>query len=157
MSHNVILATLDETVAFGKNIGSTAQPGDIITLSGDLGAGKTTFTRGFIRSLGYTQVVTSPTYALVESYNLDQFTLHHFDLYRLQTAPAELNFIHEYLTDDAVCIIEWPQESSTLLPDADITLHLTHTNQCRTLSWQANRQYAATIASLYPDSKHDII
>jgi tRNA threonylcarbamoyladenosine biosynthesis protein TsaE len=153
----MFLADEQATANAGAQLASITSAPSVIFLLGNLGAGKTTFTRGFIRSLGYTQVVTSPTYALVESYNLDQFTLHHFDLYRLQTAPAELNFIHEYLTDDAVCIIEWPQESSTLLPDADITLHLTHTNQCRTLSWQANRQYAATIASLYPDSKHDII
>lgn len=95
----------------------------LITVSGPLGAGKTTLVRGLLRALGHTGAVKSPTFTLVESYPLDGGELHHFDLYRLQN-PAELELIgwRDYLGGGNVCLVEWPERAESLLPEPDIAI-----------------------------------
>src|SRR6516164_503623 len=99
-----------ETEALGEAWGRSAQAGQVIGLSGDLGAGKTQFVKGFARGLGISARVQSPTFALVNEYLGGRLPLYHLDLYRLETA-AQINSagLDEYLSPDGVTIIEWAE------------------------------------------------
>lgn len=111
----------------------------VVYLHGDLGAGKTTFTRGLLRGLGHTGAVKSPTYAIVESYPLAAFTLHHFDLYRF-ASPEEWEDagLDDLFSAQSVCLIEWPQQGGEFVPPPDLTLTLTHHEGGRRFSAQAH-------------------
>ena len=113
------------TLALGRAFSKVAQAGLIVYLEGDLGAGKTTFTRGLLNGLGYNGKIKSPTYTLLKSYVFPRYTVHHFDHYRF-AAPeewADAGF-REYFSQDTMCVIEWPSKAADLLPSADITLDL---------------------------------
>lgn len=105
----------------GAKLASICEPGMIIFLSGELGAGKTTLARGFLRSLGISGIVKSPTYTLVESYQVNDLCIHHFDLYRLHDAEELLHLgLSDYLTKDAICLIEWPERAVNILPEPTV-------------------------------------
>ena len=113
------------TLSMAASLAPALSAGLVIYLQGNLGAGKTTFTRGLLQGLSYKGKVKSPTYTLVESYPCPDFTLHHFDLYRFAD-PEEWEDagFREYFGPDTLCMVEWADKAGELLPPADITIQL---------------------------------
>ena len=109
----------DETQALGQKLASRLAPGDVIAYFGDLGAGKTAFTRGLAQGLGITDPVTSPTYTIVNEYLSGSLPLFHFDMYRLGSADELFDIGWEdYLSRGGVCAVEWSENVEDALQDA---------------------------------------
>lgn len=109
----------DETQALGQKLASRLAPGDVIAYFGDLGAGKTAFTRGLAQGLGITDPVTSPTYTIVNEYLSGRIPLFHFDMYRLSSSDELFDIGWEdYLSRGGVCAVEWSKNVEDALQDA---------------------------------------
>lgn len=116
------------TLALGAALATALEPGLRIYLSGELGAGKTTLVRGLLRALGYAGRVKSPSYSLLETYNVSSLYLYHFDFYRFTSAEnwRDAGFADEF-GGDGVCLVEWPEHAGAPLPAPDIALALEST------------------------------
>ncbi|HZV61725.1 MAG TPA: tRNA (adenosine(37)-N6)-threonylcarbamoyltransferase complex ATPase subunit type 1 TsaE [Methylophilaceae bacterium] len=120
------------TLAWGSGLSNIVQPGLVIYLHGDLGAGKTTLVRGLLHGLGHVGKVKSPTYTLVEPYVISGLHLYHFDLYRfVDPEEWEASGFRDYFNAQSVCCVEWPEKASGLLPEADIDIRLEPQDQSR--------------------------
>ena len=121
-----MLKTAEETEAFGAQLFRDLPEKCVVFLKGDLGAGKTTLVRGFMRAAGHKGAVKSPTYNIVEEYKLNKRQFFHFDLYRL-VDPEELEWIGiaDYFQEKSVCFIEWPEKGEGYLATPDLILSLT--------------------------------
>lgn len=136
MGRSIALADEVATLDLGARIAKLCPEQQFtIHLEGELGAGKTTLCRGLLRELGHQGIVKSPTYTLVEQYNLAHRTIFHFDLYRL-TDPEELDYIglDDYMNSNSLCLIEWPQQGGNYLPSPDIIIKLQYDENCRQAS-----------------------
>lgn len=105
----------DETINLGVKIGNILKSHDVVLLSGDLGCGKTTITKGIGKALGVNRVINSPTFTIVKEYNGCNNILYHLDLYRLDGLNDDFD-LEEYIESDGICIIEWPYQVSEILP-----------------------------------------
>ena len=115
----------EETFAFGKMLGEQAKPGEVICLNGDLGVGKTVFTKGFAEGLGITEPVNSPTFTIVQQYDEGRLPLYHFDVYRIGDI-SEMDEIgyEDYFYGDGVCLIEWANLIEELLPERYVEIRI---------------------------------
>ncbi|HAO87852.1 MAG TPA: tRNA (adenosine(37)-N6)-threonylcarbamoyltransferase complex ATPase subunit type 1 TsaE [Gammaproteobacteria bacterium] len=122
--------------------------GAVIYLLGDLGAGKTTLTRGFLRGFGFHGAVKSPTYTLVEPYEFSLCKIYHFDLYRL-TDPAEVQYlgIDDYFQQQNICLLEWAERGRDLIPAPDLSISLRGTGTGREISCQTHTAKGERIAA----------
>jgi len=137
----VFLADEEATLAFGAQLAQRAEAPLVIFLHGDLGAGKTTLIRGFLRGLGYQDKVKSPSYTLVESYPFPDKDVFHFDFYRIQNSQ-ELEFmgIQDYWQPRAIFLIEWPEKGAAFLPEVDLECYLTMADPGREIRLEARTE-----------------
>ena len=119
-------------LAFGRRLAAMLEPGQLVRLQGPLGAGKTTLVRGVLRGLGHSGAVKSPTYTLLEPYELPWGTVYHFDLYRISD-PEELELIgfSELIGGTALSLIEWPERGGELVPATGLTIEIELTERGR--------------------------
>jgi tRNA threonylcarbamoyladenosine biosynthesis protein TsaE len=146
---NIIIPNEEAMLNFAMQIAHLLPKKFHLFLQGDLGTGKTTFTRGMLRGLGFEGKVKSPTYTLVEPYDLAMQTLYHFDLYRVND-PNELVHIgiEEYFAQEAICIVEWPEKAKALLPAADLTCYINFLENGRQLRLEAHSTRAEALLQL---------
>ena len=115
-----------ETEALGARLAAVLSPGDVVAYRGGLGMGKTAFTRGLARGLGYSGRVTSPTFTIVNEYEGGRLSLFHFDMYRLEDADSLFDIGWEdYLDRGGVCAVEWSEQVADALPEGTVYVTLT--------------------------------
>lgn len=163
----IFLADEKATLIFGQLLATNCPSAINIYLYGDLGAGKTTLVRGLIQSFLPTVKVKSPTYTLLEDYDFSQITsaagnlnnlkhLYHFDLYRLLD-PEELEYLgaRDYFSDDAVCLVEWPQRGEGWLPPADLEIMLKYQGDGREVEMKSasekGKSLSENISTQWPE------
>lgn len=115
----ILCKSLAETEAFAKEFVDSIKPPVVITLTGDLGAGKTAFTKFLCKALDIKSIVTSPTFTLMNEYDEGKYKLYHFDMYRIENADEiyELGFDEYFCDKDAIVVVEWPEVVKDLLPN----------------------------------------
>jgi tRNA threonylcarbamoyladenosine biosynthesis protein TsaE len=127
MEFQYISNNADQTKEFARRLAENIQPGDVIALEGDLGAGKTTFTKGLAEGLEITKNVNSPTFTIIKEYK-GTMPLYHMDVYRLENSDEDLGF-EEYFEGVGVSVVEWAHLIKDQLPPERLTIYLTHSNE----------------------------
>ena len=145
------LADAEAQEAWGTHLAAACPANALIFLEGDLGAGKTTLVRGFLRGRGHAGSVRSPTYTLIEPYELATGTVYHLDLYRLGHGE-ELEYLglRDLLAETAVLLIEWPERAVGWLPEPDLRVRIRHLPQGRELTVTAGSAAGARILEQLP-------
>lgn len=120
---DVKVNTLEETYALAEKIAKQLSIPALLTMSGDLGAGKTTFTKGLAKALGMKCTITSPTFTILKSYEDNDVVLHHIDAYRLEGITQDLGF-EEVFEEDAICVVEWFDFIEYALPKERLNIYI---------------------------------
>jgi len=138
LANELATIKLAQAFALACDASKAYETGLLVHLNGDLGAGKSFFSRAFVQNFLPEQKVKSPTYTIVETYNCYNFAVHHLDLYRL-CDPEELEYlaIRDLLSSSFVALVEWPQKVEGFLPDTDIEVNLSHKEQGRQVELRA--------------------
>ncbi len=118
----------NETIALGERMAAYLRPGDVVVLNGDLGAGKTTFTKGIAKGLGIKEIIKSPTFTIIHEYQDGRIPLYHMDAYRLENGGAEDLGLDEYFDGDGVSVVEWAQFAEDELPDEFLAITFKRTD-----------------------------
>jgi len=140
-----LIETDEQMQALGRQLAMACDGGGMIHLEGELGTGKTTLVRGMLRALGHEGAVKSPTFTIVEPYEVAGRNIYHFDLYRLSD-PEELEYMggRDYFDPENLCLIEWPDKGGQMLPPADLRLKLEHAGTSRNVSISADTDHGQT-------------
>ena len=117
--------SMEETYEYAVELGKNAKAGEIYTLTGDMGAGKTVFSKGFAEGLGVMEAVNSPTFTIIQVYDSGRLNMYHFDVYRIGDISEmdELGY-EDYFFGDGVCLIEWADLIDELIPDNAISIRI---------------------------------
>jgi tRNA threonylcarbamoyladenosine biosynthesis protein TsaE len=136
---DVLVVSAEDMEDLGAQLARASPPQAVIYLYGDLGAGKTTLARGFLRALGHTGAVKSPTYTLIEIYSLLAHTVYHLDLYRLgDSEELEYLGLRDLLAHTALWLVEWPEHGADFLPGADVQVHIRYVGNTRAITLSAS-------------------
>jgi tRNA threonylcarbamoyladenosine biosynthesis protein TsaE len=129
------------------------EQGVVVWMYGDLGAGKTTFVRGFMHAMGHRGAVKSPTYTLVEPYQQQGWEFYHFDLYRLGD-PEELEYlgIRDYFGPKMFSLIEWPDRGKGVIPSADLVIHINYVGERRELDFKPLSSFGQLLVDSIPEN-----
>ena len=140
-----IAHSLEETEEIAMRLANLLQPGDLLTLEGELGSGKTTFTKGLAKGLGITRNVNSPTFTIVKQYK-GRIPLYHMDVYRLEDSDEDIGF-SEYFHGDGVSVVEWAKFIKDYLPEErlEIGIEYTDDDQARKLKFNAFGDHYSSI------------
>ena len=141
MSSKQIFTSEAQLTAFAGKIALILEPGDVVYLRGELGTGKTAFARAIIQQRGAADSVTSPTFTLIETYHLNDVSVVHLDLYRIESdAQMEGIGLRDYLDGHWICLIEWPDRALRMLPDPDLIIDLAYEGKGRSAVLTATKQ-----------------
>ena len=131
-----------ELSAFGAEVSKILVPGDLVYLRGELGTGKTTVARAIIEQFGSAESVTSPTFTLIETYHMDDVSVAHLDLYRIESAAeVEAIGLRDYLDGSWICLIEWPDRAQGALPKPDLMIELAYEEEGRSAILRTTKQF----------------
>lgn len=137
MEKRIITNNIEESIKLGTKIGKLLKPGSLLCLNGDLGAGKTAFTKGIALGLDISRPVSSPTFTILKIYE-GRLTLYHIDAYRLEGIKQDLGF-EEYIEGDGVCVIEWSNLIKDLLPEKYLDISINYlSDNCREFIFNSN-------------------
>ncbi|MFC2695143.1 MAG: tRNA (adenosine(37)-N6)-threonylcarbamoyltransferase complex ATPase subunit type 1 TsaE [Lactobacillus sp.] len=142
MSATLQINSAQEMINLGKKIGATAKGGDLLLLAGDLGAGKTTLTKGIARALGIRRPVKSPTFTIVREYREGKMPLFHMDMYRLENGDLSSIDLPGYFAENGLIVMEWPQYVKDQLPANFLELTLRRVDD----SWDSTKRTLAVKA-----------
>lgn len=132
--------TAQETIKLAEELATNLRPGDVLTLEGDLGAGKTTFAKGIAKGLGVERTVSSPTFTIVKEYE-GEIPFYHMDVYRLENSDEDIGF-SEYFNGDGVAVVEWAQFIEDYLPENRLNINITYVDEhTRNLTFSATSKH----------------
>ncbi|OGC85299.1 MAG: tRNA (adenosine(37)-N6)-threonylcarbamoyltransferase complex ATPase subunit type 1 TsaE [candidate division Zixibacteria bacterium RBG_19FT_COMBO_42_43] len=125
MDAKLVSSTVEETKKLGREFSQKLSAGVLVAISGPLGSGKTVLIQGICEGLGVKQLVTSPSFIIINEYPAEKFRVYHFDLYRLKSVQELINLgYEEYFYGNGICLVEWAEKARELLPDDRIEIHL---------------------------------